>query len=96
MSDLPFSNKIALVTGSGRGIGRAIALHFAQNGADVVVNFFRNRKPAEGTAQVTEAWPTAVDATVRRDDSAVRRGPVTRQIFFPQTVISGSGLRHVV
>lgn len=45
-----FQNKIVLVTGSGRGIGRAIALHFARRGADVVVNFFRNRKPAEETA----------------------------------------------
>jgi enoyl-[acyl-carrier protein] reductase III len=48
---LPFENKIALVTGSGRGIGRAIALHFARNGADVVVNFFRNRLSAEATAE---------------------------------------------
>lgn len=47
---LPFENRIALITGSGRGIGSAIALHFAQNGADVVINFFRNRKPAEATA----------------------------------------------
>lgn len=46
-----FKDKIALVTGSGRGIGRAIALHFARHGADVVVNFFRNRAPAEETAQ---------------------------------------------
>lgn len=45
-----FQNKIALVTGSGRGIGRAIALHFARRGADVVINFFRNRSPAEETA----------------------------------------------
>ena len=45
----PFENKIVLVTGSGRGIGRAIALQFAQNGADVVINFFRNRAPAEAT-----------------------------------------------
>jgi len=49
-----FENKIALVTGSGRGIGRAIALHFARNGADVVVNFFRNRAPAEDTAREIE------------------------------------------
>ncbi len=49
-----FKNKIALVTGSGRGIGRAIALHFARNGADVVVNYFRNRAHAEETAQEIE------------------------------------------
>ena len=47
---LPFQNKITLVTGSGRGIGRAIALHFARLGSAVVVNFFRNRAPAEQTA----------------------------------------------
>ncbi len=50
-----FQDKIALVTGSGRGIGRAIALHLAHNGADVVVNFFRNRAPAEETAREIEA-----------------------------------------
>lgn len=45
-----FEGKIALVTGSGRGIGRAIALHFARLGADLAVNFFRNRASAEETA----------------------------------------------
>lgn len=45
-----FENKIVLVTGSGRGIGRAIALHFASLGANIIINFFRNRKPAEKTA----------------------------------------------
>jgi enoyl-[acyl-carrier protein] reductase III len=47
----PFENKIACITGSGRGRGRGIALHFAQRGADVVINFYRNRRPAEETAE---------------------------------------------
>ena len=55
MPPLPFQNKIVLVTGSGRGIGRAIALYFARNGADVAVNFFRNRSPAEETAREIES-----------------------------------------
>ena len=50
ISSQPFSEKIVLVTGSGRGIGRTIALHFARLGADLVINFFRNRSPAEETA----------------------------------------------
>ncbi len=47
---MDFANKVAVITGSGRGIGREIALHFARRGADVVVNFFRNRAPAKETA----------------------------------------------
>ena len=54
MTEKTFQDKIVLVTGSGRGIGRGIALHFARQGADVVVNFFRNRKPAEETAAEIE------------------------------------------
>jgi len=50
-----FPDKIALVTGSGRGIGREIALKLAREGAHVVVNFFRNREPAEETAVAIRA-----------------------------------------
>lgn len=50
-----FTDRIALVTGSGRGIGRAIALELARRGANVVINFFRNRDPAEATAAEIEA-----------------------------------------
>jgi enoyl-[acyl-carrier protein] reductase III len=50
-----FEGKVAVVTGSGRGLGRAIALQLAAEGADLIVNFFRNRAPAEETAQAIRA-----------------------------------------
>lgn len=50
-----FADKIVLVTGSGRGIGREMALRFAREGAHVVINFFRNREPAEETAAEVRA-----------------------------------------
>ncbi|MBP5975375.1 SDR family oxidoreductase [Brasilonema sp. CT11] len=43
----PLSEKIAIVTGSSRGIGRAIALKLAGNGASVVVNYAGNPNKAE-------------------------------------------------
>jgi enoyl-[acyl-carrier protein] reductase III len=47
---MEFSGKIALVTGSSRGIGRAIALRLARGGADLIINYFRNQAAAEDTA----------------------------------------------
>jgi len=43
--------KVALITGSGRGIGKAIALKFASQGCDIIVNYFRRREAAEQTAE---------------------------------------------
>lgn len=62
MNELPFANRIALVTGSGRGIGKAIALRLAREGADVAVNFFRNRAPAEAVVAEIRALGRRAEA----------------------------------
>ncbi|MBL93247.1 MAG: 3-oxoacyl-[acyl-carrier-protein] reductase [Myxococcales bacterium] len=48
---LQLENKTALVTGGSRGIGRAICLSLAKQGAKVIVNFAGNRAAAEETEQ---------------------------------------------
>jgi len=52
---MSLEGRLALVTGGGRGIGQAIALKLASQGADIIINFFRHRESAEKTAKDIEA-----------------------------------------
>jgi glucose 1-dehydrogenase len=53
--DQRLAGKVALVTGSSRGIGRAIALRFARDGADVAINYSRDEAPARDVLSEVEA-----------------------------------------
>ena len=55
MVPIDLSEKIALVTGSSRGIGKACALILAEAGADVVINYKDNRAAGEQTLAEVEA-----------------------------------------
>jgi 3-oxoacyl-(acyl-carrier-protein) reductase len=44
------ADKVAIVTGSSRGLGRAIAAELADHGAKVVINYHTNKKEAESLA----------------------------------------------
>lgn len=61
-----FAGKVALVTGSSRGIGRELTLTLAREGASVVVHYRANAAAAEATvaaarAAGAEAWSIAAD-----------------------------------
>lgn len=53
---MKFSNKIVLVTGSSRGIGRSVAIAFAKKGANVIINYHSNDIEAEIVKEVIESY----------------------------------------
>ena len=53
--------RAAVVTGSGRGIGRAVALAFADAAADVVITARRKHQVAAGAAEVRERGRRALE-----------------------------------
>ncbi|MBO2534536.1 MULTISPECIES: 3-oxoacyl-[acyl-carrier-protein] reductase [Rummeliibacillus] len=69
------SNKVAVVTGASRGIGRAIALHLAELGAKVVVNYSGNQAKAQEVVSEIEAnggAAIAVQANVADPDDVAK------------------------
>ncbi|MCP5116412.1 MAG: SDR family NAD(P)-dependent oxidoreductase, partial [bacterium] len=48
---MSIANRVVLVTGGSRGIGAAIALRLAREGASVAVNYVRNRDAAESVVE---------------------------------------------
>ncbi|MCE7067411.1 glucose 1-dehydrogenase [Dyadobacter sp. CY326] len=82
MSNL--KNKVAVVTGASKGIGAAIAKHFAHEGAKVVVNYASSKEGADKVVKtITDHGGTAiaVQADVSNEADVIRLFEETKQAF---------------
>ena len=75
MSEQRLNGELAIVTGAASGIGRATAIAFAREGADVVITYLHNRQGADQTAREVEAAgrKAAVYQADQRDSKVVRQ-----------------------
>jgi NAD(P)-dependent dehydrogenase (short-subunit alcohol dehydrogenase family) len=90
------SGRIGLVTGAQQGIGRAIAVALAREGADVAINFLDDRTAATGVAGEVKAFGrrallVAGDVSRRPDVEAMVEAVVT-ELGPPDIVINNAGV----
>ena len=70
-----FEGKTVFITGSSRGIGKAIALKLCEADDQVIINYLRNTEAAELTAEAVKqkgATPICVQANVRSEGDLKR------------------------
>jgi 3-oxoacyl-[acyl-carrier protein] reductase len=89
-SSLPLDGRVALVTGSSRGIGRATVLRLAAMGAKVVVNYRNDESGAQETcAAIVAAGGTAValQGDVSREEDVQRMFQEAESRLGPVTIL---------
>jgi enoyl-[acyl-carrier protein] reductase III len=81
---IDLAGRVALITGSSRGIGRACALRLAEAGAEIAVNYLTSRQAAEDTAREAQAMgrrAVVVKADVSERDDVETMVDFVRQHF---------------
>src|SRR4051794_19311809 len=93
-------HKVALVTGSATGAGRAIALRFAREGLAVVVNYSRSEREANDTlAEVKALGVPALLCKANVGDEAAVRAMVERtrdELGGLDVLVNNAGMTHFV
>jgi 3-oxoacyl-[acyl-carrier protein] reductase len=100
MAEHIFAGRTALVTGGSRGIGRAIALKLAEDGARVSINYQRDEQAAcEVLERIRQAGgqALAVQGDVSRQDDVVRLVEETTRQFGPiDLLVNNAGISSSV
>jgi 3-oxoacyl-[acyl-carrier protein] reductase len=96
MRDGRCAGKVVLVTGAQRGIGRAIALRFAEAGADVALNYLDDKPAAEAAArEITalgrRAVPIAADIS-RPEDARRLVADAERALGVVDVLVNNAGI----
>ncbi|HLZ80352.1 MAG TPA: 3-oxoacyl-[acyl-carrier-protein] reductase [Ktedonobacteraceae bacterium] len=87
---LPLAGKVALITGSGQGIGRATAQRLALSGADIVINYRSNTAAAtEAKAGIEEMGRRciAIQADVSQEEDVTRLFAEANQSLGPISIL---------
>jgi 3-oxoacyl-[acyl-carrier protein] reductase len=90
----PFANRVVLVTGGSRGIGRATALRLARDGADVAVSYVSRRREADEVVAEVEGLgrrALCVPCDVSRPEDVERVVAETRGRLGPIDLLVHSG-----
>src|SRR5580704_15396142 len=92
--------KVALITGSATGVGRACAIRFAQLGYAVTVNYSKSEADAVETANLVEACGVPVllcKATVA-DDAQIKQmvAPTAATFGRLDVLVNNAGMTHFV
>lgn len=87
---MDLNGKVALVTGGGTGVGRAIVLQLARLGAAVAVNYSKSKEEAEATAKEAQGLGVrafAVQADVADESQVLRMVEEVRQRIGPVEIL---------
>lgn len=96
MSSYPgIKGRVAIVTGSGRGIGRAVAIKLAEQGAGVVVNYKRHAEEASETVKAIReigGLQKLVCADVATEQGITQLFDAAMELGKPQILVNSAGI----